>query len=76
MLEDDPNANCELSAITADESNVQNHPRWGPQHKGAQELANLYSPGEFYVHFSFQSICTFRKNDVIEWNELVIWTCY
>lgn len=41
MLEDDPNANSELKACRTNE----NHPRWGPQHKGAQELANLYSPG-------------------------------
>lgn len=47
MLEDDPNANCELATTTGDNSTIQNHPRWGPQHKGAQELANLYSPGEF-----------------------------
>ncbi len=43
MLEDDPNANSELKANRTNE----NHPRWGPQHKGAQELANLYSPGNF-----------------------------
>ncbi|KAG4073693.1 hypothetical protein HA402_000917 [Bradysia odoriphaga] len=42
MLEDDPNANSELNACRVNE----NHPRWGPQHKGAQELANLYSPGK------------------------------
>lgn len=46
MLEDDPNANCEIAPTTGNGSTVQNHPRWGPQHKGAQELANLYSPGE------------------------------
>lgn len=40
MLEDDPNANC---ATTEDE---KIRPRWGPQHKGAQELANLYSKGK------------------------------
>lgn len=40
MLEDDPNAN---SAITEEE---RVRPRWGPQHKGAQELANLYSTGK------------------------------
>lgn len=39
MLEDDPNAN---SAVTTEQ---KYHPRWGPQHKGAQELANLYSTG-------------------------------
>uniref|UniRef100_T1GU91 Lipid desaturase domain-containing protein n=1 Tax=Megaselia scalaris TaxID=36166 RepID=T1GU91_MEGSC len=39
MLEDDPNGNTETI-----KSNVS--PRWGPQHKGAQELANLYSPGK------------------------------
>ncbi|XP_045472523.1 plasmanylethanolamine desaturase [Harmonia axyridis] len=40
MLEDDPNANC---AIRQEEKIF---PRWGPQHKGAQELANLYSNGK------------------------------
>lgn len=53
MLEDDPNANCELAATTGDSSTVQNHPRWGPQHKGAQELANLYSPGECLLFIDF-----------------------
>lgn len=48
MLEDDPNANCQLA--TEKDPNrkcneSQSFPRWGPQHKGAQELANLYSPG-------------------------------
>ncbi|KAK9872315.1 hypothetical protein WA026_017123 [Henosepilachna vigintioctopunctata] len=43
MLEDDPNAN---SAITQEE---KIHPRWGPQHKGAQELANLYSNGHWII---------------------------
>lgn len=42
MLEDDPNANTDHQL--EDQIEVE-HPRWGPQHKGAQELANLYSPG-------------------------------
>lgn len=42
MLEDDPNANCEVSAVPKERTG----PRWGPQHKGAQELANLYSKGK------------------------------
>lgn len=40
MLEDDPNAN---SSVSPEETLS---PRWGPTHKGAQELANLYSRGE------------------------------
>lgn len=43
MLEDDPNANTDH--VDAELTTVD-HPRWGPQHKGAQELANLYSPGK------------------------------
>lgn len=57
MLEDDPNANCQL--VTANDtidSSTNNtsaiSPRWGPQHKGAQELANLYSPGNFQFTFN------------------------
>ncbi|XP_055295726.1 plasmanylethanolamine desaturase isoform X1 [Sitodiplosis mosellana] len=49
MLEDDPNANCQLATATDTKSicyDSQSSPRWGPQHKGAQELANLYSPGK------------------------------
>lgn len=47
MLEDDPNANSELKPCRVNE----NHPRWGPQHKGAQELANLYSPGNLLIQY-------------------------
>ncbi|XP_076068458.1 plasmanylethanolamine desaturase Kua [Oratosquilla oratoria] len=37
MLEDDPNDN---SATNEEE---KTKPRWGPNHKGAMELASLYS---------------------------------
>lgn len=40
MLEDDPNDN---SATNEEE---KTKPRWGPYHKGAKELASLYSKGE------------------------------
>jgi ubiquitin-conjugating enzyme E2 variant len=43
MLEDDPNDNCALS------QEDHSKPRWGPQHKGARELANLYSTGKNIV---------------------------
>lgn len=43
MLEDDPNEN---SALSQEEKNL---PRWGPYHKGAQELAKLYSTGRTSV---------------------------
>lgn len=40
MTEDDPNANTQpLTEVGA-------VPRWGPRHRGAQELAELYSPGK------------------------------
>ncbi|XP_076221591.1 plasmanylethanolamine desaturase Kua isoform X2 [Nomia melanderi] len=42
MLEDDPNANSVVP--TSQEDRIV--PRWGPNHKGAQELANLYSTGK------------------------------
>lgn len=41
MLEDDPNANSVVPSFKED----RNAPRWGPNHKGAQELASLYSGG-------------------------------
>lgn len=40
MSEDDPNANTQLPSV------VGKQPRWGPRHRGAQELAELYSPGK------------------------------
>lgn len=53
MFEDDPNANCQLKttkdAINNPKNDTNSSVRWGPQHKGAQELANLYSPGNVYI---------------------------
>ena len=40
MLEEDPNDN----SATNEEEKIK--PRWGPYHKGAKELASLYSTGE------------------------------
>ncbi|XP_061935200.1 plasmanylethanolamine desaturase 1 isoform X4 [Apis cerana] len=50
MLEDDPNANSVVSTSQEDRT----VPRWGPNHKGAQELANLYSTdfGSGLVHWA------------------------
>ena len=39
MAEDDPNQNSPVD-------NKATTPRWGPQHKGAQELAAQYTAGE------------------------------
>lgn len=47
MLEDDPNANSVVSTSQEDRT----VPRWGPNHKGAQELANLYSTGNNFKFF-------------------------
>lgn len=53
MLEDDPNANC----VVTNEEKIR--PRWGPKHKGAQELANLYSSGKM---MSFYLRCVKMSN--------------
>ena len=49
MSEDDPNGNT--TDIQKSDQIDTNRPRWGPQHKGAQELANLYSPGNFLPQY-------------------------
>lgn len=41
MSEDDPNANSASKVQQQDRI-----ARWGPNHKGAQELAGLYSKGK------------------------------
>lgn len=51
MLEDDPNANCAIQTVAQIQTEAKQGPRWGPQHKGAQELANLYSTGYFHTIF-------------------------
>lgn len=52
MLEDDPNANSVVSTSQEDRT----VPRWGPNHKGAQELANLYSTGTHTFSFCLKLI--------------------
>ena len=42
MPEEDPNGNASLAP--AMETSFK--PRWGPSHKGAKKLANLYSSSE------------------------------
>ena len=59
MPEGDPNSNTD---ITKEE---EKKPRWGPNHKGAKELANLYSSGRV-PHFDFS-----RKRQA-KINQLVI----
>ncbi|KFB53783.1 ubiquitin-conjugating enzyme variant [Anopheles sinensis] len=55
MLEDDPNSNTILATPPGKEADDsgrttdEKRPRWGPQHKGAQELAKLYSSGKFLI---------------------------
>lgn len=51
MTEDDPNGNCQASTESASANCTA--PRWGPEHKGAKELANLYSPGLYCVRLKW-----------------------
>ncbi|XP_013200491.1 plasmanylethanolamine desaturase 1 isoform X2 [Amyelois transitella] len=56
MYEDDPNANIQLP------SEVGSKPRWGPRHRGAQELAELYSPGKRLQEWNF--LRPFREHHI------------
>lgn len=53
MLEGDPNSNSKSKL----DDLASNYPRWGPQHKGAQELAKLYSPGKRTQEFVCVYVC-------------------
>lgn len=57
MLEDDPNANCAVAPEPKERG-----PRWGPQHKGAQELANLYSQGMCFFTLNIISTTLIKLN--------------
>lgn len=68
MTEDDPN--CNSSIVSSSEENKL--PRWGPSHKGAQELAQLYSQGKLFPnqmlrHQNILKVCllfSFIKQDL------------
>lgn len=55
MHEDDPNCNSSLEPGFIEKT----APRWGPQNKGAQELANLYSPGMYFCQYFYLFIHLF-----------------
>jgi hypothetical protein len=63
MPEDDPNGNCDFVEYDS-------WPRWGPNHKGAQELQRLYTKGIlnyfffFYYYFIRKSFYLNFKNDL------------
>lgn len=52
MLEDDPDTDKKSKEAVE-------LPRWGPQHKGAQTLANFYSSGE--LHVQLQLACNYQS---------------
>lgn len=71
MLEDDPNANSELISDPVD----LQRPRWGPQHKGAQELANLYSSGNFIfflLYNLFKKLLNYPNADANDETDCVV----
>ncbi|VVC92937.1 unnamed protein product, partial [Leptidea sinapis] len=51
MTEDDPNANTQLL------TDIDQKLRWGPRHRGALELAELYSPGKRLQEYVCVVVC-------------------
>lgn len=60
MTEDDPTANCQTTSDLVGFDCAT--PRWGPEHVGAKELANLYSPGSYVFIECFRSAYSSKCN--------------
>lgn len=67
MSEDDPNANSASKVQQKDRI-----ARWGPTHKGAQELAGLYSKGEIlFLFFCMNKEMPGRFNQSIMFRKII-----
>lgn len=76
MLEEDPNSNSSVVITTTKDCDTK--PRWGPNHAGAKELANLYSSGKRLQEFACVVVCivlmVFNFYQLCSHFRLVNWT--